>query len=68
MFNQQTTYFSPYVIWPQNMSQQLEPLPDQVIFSGAGQKPAVLDVWIMIQYQWYQIPYGKFPEFSRVFF
>lgn len=51
MFNQQTTYFSPYVIWPQNMSQQLEPLPDQVIFSGAGQKPAVLDVWIMIQYQ-----------------
>lgn len=51
MFNQQTTFFSPHIIWLQNMSQLLEPLPDQVIFSGAGEKPAVLDFWIMVQYK-----------------
>lgn len=33
------------------MNQLLEPLPNQVIFSGAGEKLAILDFWDMVQYK-----------------
>lgn len=41
----------PHTIWLPNMNQLLELLPNQVIFSGAGEKLAILDFWDTVQYK-----------------